>query len=249
VTEQGDAAKPVAGTKIRRGQLCTCPSSAACKNRLSWHWDGNAAYVPNIDGEPGEVSNPVYLVKVRVNADFEMAYELIRPDGSVERFDLAMRRTIGLVRLGGDDRNDRDLRLVQGSALDRLLSDRTLRARLSAMLAARDVGEELKDNGKEKLKELDAAFAKQTLPHNLALGLTGGQGFSIAFQPKRRWARRAKRKRLEAMAGFGSSPSKVGASWLKRWSCSVWPSVKDRLLPFVNAVRSVDHLPELGDLP
>jgi putative ATP-dependent endonuclease of OLD family len=29
----------------------------------------------------------------------------------------------------------------------------------------------------------------------------------------------------------------------------MWPSVKDRLLPFVNAVRSVDHLPELGDLP
>jgi putative ATP-dependent endonuclease of OLD family len=149
------------------------------KQAWPWHWDGNAPSVPNMDGEPSNVTDPVYIVKVRVNADFEVTYDLIQPDESVEHFNVAIRRTIGLVRLGGDDRNDRDLRLVQGSALDRLLSDRTLRARLSAILAARDVGEELKDDGKEKLKELDAAFEKQTLPHQLALGLTGGQGFSI----------------------------------------------------------------------
>jgi putative ATP-dependent endonuclease of OLD family len=29
----------------------------------------------------------------------------------------------------------------------------------------------------------------------------------------------------------------------------IWPLVKDHLLPFVNAVRGVDHLPELSDLP
>jgi putative ATP-dependent endonuclease of OLD family len=149
------------------------------KQAWPWHWDGSAPSVPNLDGEPGDVTDPVYIVKVSVNSDFEVTYELIQPDDSVESFNLAIRRAIGLVRLGGDDRNDRDLRLVQGSALDRLLSDHTLRSRLSAILAARNVGEELKDDGKEKLKQLDAAFAKQTLPHQLALGLTGGQGFSI----------------------------------------------------------------------
>jgi putative ATP-dependent endonuclease of OLD family len=149
------------------------------KQAWPWHWNGNGPSVPNMDGEPGDVSDPVYVVKLQANADFEVTYELIQPDDSVEHFNVAIRRSIGLVRLGGDDRNDRDLRLVQGSALDRLLSDRTLRARLSAILAARDVGQELKDDGTEKLKQLDAAFEKQTLPHQLALGLTGGQGFSI----------------------------------------------------------------------
>ena len=48
---------------------------------------------------------------------------------------VSLRRSIGLVRLSGDDRNDRDLRLVQGSALDRLLSDKALRSRLASELA------------------------------------------------------------------------------------------------------------------
>src|SRR6266487_4404299 len=137
------------------------------KQAWPWHWDGNAPSVPNMDGEPEDVTDPVYIVRVHVNADFEVTYDLIQPDESVEHFNVAIRRSIGLVRLGGDDRNDRDLRLVQGSALDRLLSDRTLRARLSAILAARDVGQELKDDGKEKLQQLDMAFEKQTLPHQL----------------------------------------------------------------------------------
>lgn len=149
------------------------------KQAWPWHWDGKAPLIPNMDGDPSDVADPVYVAKVHVNADFEVSYELLQPDETTEDFNVAIRRSIGLVRLGGDDRNDRDLRLVQGSALERLLSDRTLRARLSSILAARDVGQELKDDGKEKLKQLDAAFAKQTLPHQLALGLTGAQGFSI----------------------------------------------------------------------
>ena len=46
-----------------------------------------------------------------------------------------LRRSIGLVRLSSDDRNDRDLRLVQGSAVDRLLSDKGLHSRLASELA------------------------------------------------------------------------------------------------------------------
>jgi putative ATP-dependent endonuclease of OLD family len=149
------------------------------KQAWPWHWNRNAPSVPNMDGDPDDVTDPVYIVRVSANADFEVTYDIIQPDESVEQFKVAIRRTIGLVRLGGDDPNDRDLRLVQGSALDRLLSDRTLRARLGAILAARDVGQELKEDGKDKLKLLDAAFEKQALPHQLALGLTGGHGFSI----------------------------------------------------------------------
>jgi putative ATP-dependent endonuclease of OLD family len=144
-----------------------------------WHWNGTEPTVPNMDGEPGDVTDPVYIVKVHVNSDFEVVFELVQPNEEVEHFGSTVRRSIGLVRLGGDDRNDRDLRLVQGSALDRLLSDKTLRARLSAILAEPDVGEHLKDDGKAKLRQLDQSFENQTLPTHLALGVMGGQGFSI----------------------------------------------------------------------
>jgi putative ATP-dependent endonuclease of the OLD family len=163
--------------------VMTLPESSGInrqnKQAWPWHWDGEAPSVPNMDGDLGNVTNPVYIVKVRVNADFEFAFEVVQPDGSLERFATDLRQAIGLVRLGGDDRNDSDLRLVRGSALDRLLSDRTLRARLNAMLSTNDVDDELKEDGKAKLKLLDAAFQRQALPHQLALGLTGGQGFSI----------------------------------------------------------------------
>lgn len=35
----------------------------------------------------------------------------------------------------------------------------------------------------------------------------------------------------------------------KVFSFGVWPNIKDRLLPFLNAVRAVDGLPPLSDLP
>jgi hypothetical protein len=51
--------------------------------------------------------------------DLELTYEIVQPDGTVGMLPVALRRRMGLVRLGGDDRSERDLRLVQGSALDR----------------------------------------------------------------------------------------------------------------------------------
>jgi putative ATP-dependent endonuclease of OLD family len=93
---------------------------------------------------------------------------------------VTLRRAIGLVRLSGDERNDRDLRLVQGSALDRLLSDKTLRARLSAELAKKDIRSELTDTARQVLVDLDLAFHSEGLPDGLDLALTGSQGLSIA---------------------------------------------------------------------
>jgi len=83
------------------------------------------------------------------------------------------------VRLGGDDKNDRDLRLVQGSALERLLSDKTLRARLGSRLGEADIKAELKGDAQSALTTLDDRFRGRILPHDLSLGLIGGQGFSI----------------------------------------------------------------------
>ncbi len=142
-----------------------------------WDWNGSEAVVPSTDGEmKGE---PVYRLRVRGTEDLELAYEIVQPDGTADSLSVGLRRSIGLVRLSGDDRNDRDLRLVQGSALDRLLSDKALRSRLASELAKSDVTEQLTDDAKQALKALDLVFKTKSLPDELDLAITGGQGLSI----------------------------------------------------------------------
>jgi putative ATP-dependent endonuclease of OLD family len=135
--------------------------------------------VPSPDEDTGTNGEPVYCLRVRGTAEHELAYEIVQPDGTTDSLPVALRRSIGLVRLSGDDRNDRDLRLVQGSALDRLLSDKGLRSRLASDLAKNGVKDELTDSAKEVLKALDLAFSAKNLPAELDLAITGGQGFSI----------------------------------------------------------------------
>ncbi len=92
---------------------------------------------------------------------------------------VAVRRKIGVVRLGGDDRNDRDLRLVYGSALDRLLSDPGLRGRIGQHVAEINLANKLGEEAKTALEQLDQALKREALPSNLDLGLTTSQGLSI----------------------------------------------------------------------
>ena len=150
--------------------------------RLSWPWEwtGEEASVPTLEHDGKPVGEPVYRVRVRGTEDLELAYEIVQPDGSSDSFPVALRRAIGLVRLSGDDRNDRDLRLVQGSALDRLLSDKGLRSRMASELAKNDVKNELTTEAQTALKNLDTAFKRESLPAGLDLAITGGQGASIA---------------------------------------------------------------------
>jgi putative ATP-dependent endonuclease of OLD family len=144
-----------------------------------WEWDGTEIKVPSIDHD-GIKGEPVYRLRVRGTEDLELAYEIEQPDGTADNLSVGLRRSIGLVRLSGDDRNDRDLRLVQGSALDRLLSDKALRSRLASELAKSDVRDQLTDNAKEALKALDSIFKAKNLPDDLDLAMTGGQGLSIS---------------------------------------------------------------------
>jgi putative ATP-dependent endonuclease of the OLD family len=144
-----------------------------------WDWNGSEAVVPSTDGDGEMKGEPVYRLRVRGTEDLELAYEVVQPDGTADSLSVGLRRSIGLVRLSGDDRNDRDLRLVQGSALDRLLSDKALRSRLASELAKSDVAEQLTDPAKEALKALDLVFKKKSLPDELDLAITGGQGLSI----------------------------------------------------------------------
>lgn len=144
-----------------------------------WDWNGSDALVPSTDGDGATNNEPVYCLRVRGTADLELAYEIVQPDDTTDTLTVALRRSIGLVRLSGDERNDRDLRLVQGSALDRLLSDKALRSRLASELAQNDIKGNLSDSAKELLKALDLTFTENGLPSGLDLAITGGPGLSI----------------------------------------------------------------------
>jgi putative ATP-dependent endonuclease of the OLD family len=107
--------------------------------------------VPSTDDDIAAAGQQIYRLPVR-GAEHDLVYEVVQPDNSTDTLSVALRRGIGLVRLAGDDRNDRDLRLVQGSALDRLLSDKRLRSRLASGPARTGVKDELTDAAQELLK-------------------------------------------------------------------------------------------------
>jgi putative ATP-dependent endonuclease of the OLD family len=149
-----------------------------------WRWYGGAPHLPDLDDDSSpkapDTSQAVYRVRVRGTSDFELSYEILQPDGDADTFSVAVRTGIGLVRLGGDDRNDRDLRLIQGSALDRLLSDKALRARLGQALATTEMEDKLTTEAQERLRQLNEALGKRALPTGVGIGLTGGHGPSIS---------------------------------------------------------------------
>lgn len=157
--------------------------SQATEMNWPWQWNGDQALLPPQDN-PDETDNtqagdPVHCLRVRGTTELETAYEVVQPNSTITNFSVGLRRAIGLIRLAGDDRNDRDLRLVQGSALDRLLQDRGLRARLGYELSEEDVKSLLNDESKTILSELENTFKDKTLPSDLGLGITGGPGLSI----------------------------------------------------------------------
>ena len=146
-----------------------------------WAWNGQDAVAPSADGDDDlpVPSEPVYRVRVRGTTELELAWEVIQPNDECDHFSTAIRRRIGLVRMSADERNDRDLRLVYGSALDRLLADNALRARIGKDVAGLNLHESLNDKGKEAIASLDARMAGAALPNELKLGLTTSQGLSI----------------------------------------------------------------------
>lgn len=148
-----------------------------------WEWDGQNALLPQVDvaedGAEAIQRPPVYKVRVRGTADLELVYELVQPDDTCSSFSVASRRAIGLVRLSGDDRNDRDLRLVHGAGLDRLLADKGLRARLGREIAAEGVEGHLEDAAQARLAHLDQLFGARALPTDLGLGFVGSAGLSV----------------------------------------------------------------------
>ena len=88
------------------------------KMNWPWEWNGKDISLPQEeeDGNANDTEEQnrveVYVLQVRGTADMELSYEILQPDGEIDSLPVGLRRAIGLVRLAGDDRNDRDLRLV-----------------------------------------------------------------------------------------------------------------------------------------
>jgi len=148
-----------------------------------WEWNGKEAVAPLVsDGEGDDIPTPeipVYRLQVRGTPEMELLWEIVQPNDEAEALSAAVRRAIGVVRLGSDDRNDRDLRLVYGSALDRLLADQGFKPRIGKKISEIDLKAELGDEATESLQRLDDALCAGLLPSGLDLGLTSAQGISI----------------------------------------------------------------------
>lgn len=162
------------------------PASAEIENQKSmawpWHWNGSEAILPGHadDGAtPADNDKPVYIVRVRGTAELEPVWEVVQPNGTAEHLSVSVRRKIGLVRLSSDERNDRDLRLVYGSALDRLLADNGLRARIGKAISSVPLLDQLDGESKKALAGLDEKMQKGALPTGLKLGMSSSQGVSI----------------------------------------------------------------------
>jgi putative ATP-dependent endonuclease of the OLD family len=167
--------------------VISLPASSEISNqqKFAWPWEWNGEeVVPPIAPDSDEddlpaPTQPVYRLQVRGSPDLEINWEIVQPNDDVDLLSVAVRRKIGCVRLGGDDRNDRDLRLVYGSALDRLLADKGLRARIGQQVSEIDLQDKLGQEAKKALEKLDKSFKEESLPNKLELGLTSSQGLSI----------------------------------------------------------------------
>jgi len=145
-----------------------------------WNWDGKEAVSPATEGDdPSEIPEPVYKLRVCGTPDLDVVWEVLQPEGDRFPLSASIRRSIGLVRLSADERNDRDLRLVFGSALDRLIGDPALRARIAKQVSEQDLTTPLGADGAKKLEGLDKLLKDAALPHGIKLGLTSSQGLSI----------------------------------------------------------------------
>lgn len=154
--------------------------SSGSKIYWPWEWDGENPVLPSADvSEITKAQSPVFKVAVYATTDYELSWEIVQPDDSREHFPVGLRRKIGLVELTNDTRNDRDLRLVYGSALDRLISDNSLRSKIGQAISTIPLRKALSDEAEQALTKLDGSLQKEHLPSGLDLGFTSSQGISI----------------------------------------------------------------------
>lgn len=138
--------------------------------------NGKLHDLPDEDG-----AEAVLVCRLTGTGDQEARYEIIGAGGELRApFSRALRRRLGMARLGVADRGDRDIRLVQGGALDRYLQGREVRQTVMKTVMKTGLHDELDDGPKSALKAIGDSFQKRNLPHPVRLGLVGAPGVSLA---------------------------------------------------------------------
>ena len=138
--------------------------------------DGRITELPDELG-----AEAVLACRLTGTPDQETQYEIIGAGGEIRLpFSRAMRRRIGLARLGVADRGDRDIRLVQGGALDRYLQGQEVRQTVLQAVMKTPLHDQLDDGPKSALTTISDGFKKRNLPHPVRLGLVGTPGVSLA---------------------------------------------------------------------
>jgi len=139
-------------------------------------WKNNAlSDLPDEDG-----AEPVIHCRLSVNKDFETEHRIVGAGDQAVPFRRSLRQTIGLMRLGLADRYDRDLRLVQGGALDHFIGSRDLRDTILQTIFKTSIHDALNPDVQSKLKEIEDKFLTESLPLPVRLGLVGAPGVSVA---------------------------------------------------------------------
>ena len=135
---------------------------------------GQLKDLPDEDGADAAI-----VCCVTGTSDCEAAYEVVGA-GDENRFPFSkgLRQRLGLIKLGASER-DRDLRLVQGSALDRFLDARALRRDVAATIAQTPIHDALGPTPAKALADIDSNFRRRHLPHPVRLGLVGTPGASL----------------------------------------------------------------------
>jgi putative ATP-dependent endonuclease of OLD family len=138
--------------------------------------DGQLTDLPDEGG-----AEAVMVCRLTGTADQEAIYEVIGADDETRvPLSRALRQRIGLMRLGITDRWDRDLRLVQGGALDRYMEGQHLRQSILQAILNTPIHDRLGDEPKQALGRIDRQFSKRSLPSPVRLGLVGTPGVSLA---------------------------------------------------------------------
>lgn len=172
-----------------------------------------------------EGSEPVLVCRLTGNADLEARWEIVGAGDEI-RIPLPrrMREQIGLLKLWVGDRGDRDLRLVQGGALDRFLNGRAVRQAVVQTVMQTKVNDRLGPEPTKALKDIDKEFRQNSLPNPVRLGLVGIPGVSLAASvgltigasdetalPLVSWGSGTRRLSALELAGFGQSKHSIAA--------------------------------------
>lgn len=128
---------------------------------------------------PEEGTEPVMVVRARGTADLEVVHEAIPLAGDPVPLSVGLRKKLLLARLAGDDRAARDLRVTQGSMLDRFLGRTDFRGALATAISAASRELVMPAGVEDNLQRLAELLDRAGLPHDLHLGLAATPGLSL----------------------------------------------------------------------